>query len=105
MKCSNIWGAGAGIWNIYFFSLLFLLKASPGVVKEFSIIHSFGTYLLSTCYTAGSVGGAADTARSKEEKVSTGKSSEIGEMHKKDMDIPVGQMSSPPLPHLLMSLP
>jgi len=81
------------------------LKASPGVVKEFSTIHSFGTYLLSACYTAGSVGGAADTARSKEEKVPTGKSSEIGEMPKKDVDIPVGQMSSPPLPHLLMSVP
>lgn len=54
---------------------------------------------------AGSAGSAVDTARNKEEKVSTGKSSEIGEMHKKGMDIPVGQMSSPPLPHLLMSVP
>lgn len=47
---------------------------------------------------AGSVGGAADTARSKEEKVSTGKSSEIVEMHKKDMDIPVGQHVITPTP-------
>ena len=46
----------------------------------------------------GSVGGAADTARSKEEKVSTGKSSEIVEMHKKDMDIPVGQHVITPTP-------
>lgn len=47
---------------------------------------------------AGSVGGAADTARSKEEKVSTGKSSEIVEMHKKDMDMPVGQHVITPTP-------
>lgn len=47
---------------------------------------------------AGSVGGAVDTARSTEEKVSAGKSSEIVEMHKKDMDIPVGQHVITPTP-------
>lgn len=49
---------------------------------------------------ADSVGGAADTARSKEEKVSTGKSSEMVEMHKQDTDTPVGQRVIIPTPSL-----
>ena len=49
---------------------------------------------------AGSAGGATDTARSKEEKVSTGKSSEMVEMHKQDTDIPGGQHVIIPTPSL-----
>lgn len=49
---------------------------------------------------AGSAGGAMDRARSKEEKVSTGKSSEMVEMHKQDTDTPAGQHVITPTPSL-----